>query len=182
AEPDGQPSASATGDDATGTDDEDGVIFVTPLLVGQTATVQVIASTNGFLNAWLDCDHNGSWTGPGEQILTNAPLVAGTNTLQLAVPAQTMPGLAPARFRFNTAGGLGPSGLAADGEVEDYALMILPVADLSITQTATPDPVAVNATLTCAIIVSNAGPSAAASVATTNALPPGVNFLSVVSS
>ena len=116
-EPDGQPSAAATGDDAGGSDDEDGVIFVMPLLVGQTATIQVIASTNGLLNAWFDCDHNGSWTGPGEQFLTNAPLVAGTNTLQLAVPAHTAPGPAPARFRFNTTGGLAPTGLAADGDL-----------------------------------------------------------------
>jgi uncharacterized repeat protein (TIGR01451 family) len=181
-EADGQPSANATGDDASGSDDEDGVTFLTPLLVGQTTTVQVVASTNGFLNAWLDCDHNGSWIGAGEQILTNTPLVTGTNTLLLAVPAHTAPGAAPARFRFDTAGGLSFTGPAADGEVEDYAPTILPVADLSVAQTATPDPVAVNATLTCAITVSNAGPSTAASVVTTNKLPAGATFMSVVSS
>ena len=108
AEADGQPNSSATGDDLSGSDDEDGVTFLTPLLAGQPATLQVVASTNGFLNAWLDFDRNGSWSGAGEQIFTNAPLVAGTNTIALLVPGSATTGsvngnvTSQARFRYTT--------------------------------------------------------------------------------
>jgi uncharacterized repeat protein (TIGR01451 family) len=179
-ETDGQPNAGASGDDDNGTDDDEGVQFLTPLLAGQSATVQVVASTNAFLNAWLDFDRNGSWSGAGEQIFTNAPLVGGTNSLAFGVPAAASTGTSYARFRFDTTGGLSFSGPAADGEVEDYAVALLPVADLVVTQAAAPDPVAINATLNFVITVSNAGPSAASGVVTTNVLPPGVTFQSVV--
>src|SRR2546425_687640 len=72
AEPDGQPNATATGDDnnpATA-DDEDGVQFTSPLIPGQTATVQVTTTmpsgTTGFLDAWIDFNANGSWADPGD--------------------------------------------------------------------------------------------------------------------
>jgi len=178
----GQPNSVAGGDDSNGTDDEDGVTFLSSLQAGQPASVQVIASTNGLLNAWIDYDHNGAWTGPGEQIFTNAPLVAGTNTLALVVSGGAAPGATFARFRFDTAGSLAPDGPAADGEVEDYPLSIAAVADLVVTQTAAPNPVAVNGNVTCLTIVSNAGPSVATGIVTTNVLPSGVTFISVVSS
>jgi uncharacterized repeat protein (TIGR01451 family) len=181
AEIDGQPTAGANGDDAIG-DDEDGVAFLTSLLAGQDATVEVVASTNGLLNAWLDFDRNGTWSGVGEQIFTNTPLAAGTNLLVFRVPGLAAPGASHARFRFNTTGGLSFNGPAADGEVEDNAATLLPVADLSVAQTALPDPIGVNASLTCSITISNAGPSAAGGVATTNLLPAGVNFQSVLAS
>jgi len=60
AELDGQPNATATGDDLGGTNDEDGVTFVSPLQIGQTATVSVVASVNGFLDAWIDFNGNGT--------------------------------------------------------------------------------------------------------------------------
>lgn len=43
-EADGQPSATATGDDVGGTDDEDGVTFSTSLVPGNDATVQVLGT------------------------------------------------------------------------------------------------------------------------------------------
>ncbi|MBN2577727.1 MAG: choice-of-anchor D domain-containing protein [Pirellulales bacterium] len=118
-EPDGQPSARADGDDANGVpDDEDGVVFTSGLVGGQTATVKVTASAPGYLNAWVDFDGNGSWS--GEQIFTDTPLTAGVNTLSFLVP-MTPTGVTYARFRLNTTGGLSYDGPADDGEVEDYA-------------------------------------------------------------
>src|SRR4030095_13332749 len=87
AELDGQPDASANGDDATGGDDEDGVSFLSPVRPGQTASVEVVASASGVLNAWIDFDGDGSWAGGGEQIFTNRALVAGVNTLDWSVAA-----------------------------------------------------------------------------------------------
>jgi hypothetical protein len=44
------------------------------------------------------------------------------------VPVTATPNVATyARFRVSSASGLGAGGAAADGEIEDYALMTVPV-------------------------------------------------------
>jgi hypothetical protein len=125
-EGDGQPSASATGDNEAG-NDEEGVTFLSPLTAGQTASVRILASTNGFLNAWIDFNADGDWTDTGEQIFTNEPLVEGTNVLTLAVSSDAT-ARTFARFRFSSTAGLSFVGASADGEVEDYAVEILPAS------------------------------------------------------
>ena len=89
-EQDGQPDALALGDDnsapAPVVDDEDGVTFLTPLTPGQTATIQVVCSQDGRLDAWLDFAANGSWAEPVDQIFNSQPLLPGTNILNFAVP------------------------------------------------------------------------------------------------
>ena len=122
-EPDGQPDASATGDDNDGNDDEDGVTFLTPFVPGGTATVDISVTTPGFIDAWLDWNGDGSWA--GEQILASAAVNAGVNTFGIPVPASAIPGLTTfARFRYSTYGGLNFTGSAVDGEVEDYKVLI----------------------------------------------------------
>jgi hypothetical protein len=126
-EPDGQPTAAAGGDDVnppTGLDDEDGVSFTSALVPGQNATVNVIASAPGLLNAWVDFNIDGDWLDAGEQIFTDVPLVAGANALVFPVPPNATLGLSYARFRFSTQAGLAPTGPASDGEVEDYTVDI----------------------------------------------------------
>src|SRR5207249_164923 len=83
-EPDGQPNADATGDDLSG-NDEDGVTFVRPLYVGEVAWLQVVASTNGFLDAWVDFNQDGAWVDAIEQVFASKPLTAGTNLLSFLV-------------------------------------------------------------------------------------------------
>lgn len=126
---DGQPNASATGDDNGGTDDEDGVIFTSRLVKGKQATVDVIASSTGLLDAWVDFNNDGDWAEANEQIFASKPVVAGTNNLVFSVPADATPCSSTfARFRLSTAGGLSYTGLASDGEVEDYEVSIYPVS------------------------------------------------------
>ena len=48
-EADGQPDATATGDDLANLPDEDGVAFLNALVAGQVATVQVVASVSGYV-------------------------------------------------------------------------------------------------------------------------------------
>src|SRR5262249_37295339 len=62
-EADGKPDAGANADDL-----DDGVSFTTAIVAGQTATVQVVASTNGYLNAWVDFDQSGEWAEAFKQI------------------------------------------------------------------------------------------------------------------
>lgn len=133
-EPDGQPNNFATGDDLSGVgtgssildrpDDEDGVIFTSIVRSGETATVEVRASTTGMLNTWIDYNGNGSWADPGEHVFDDRPISGGINVLMFDVPENTVTGLTFSRFRFNLQGGLSFDGLAPDGEVEDHALFI----------------------------------------------------------
>ncbi|HMC80127.1 MAG TPA: DUF4082 domain-containing protein, partial [Acidimicrobiia bacterium] len=55
-------------------------------------------------------------------------------------------------------------------------------ADLSITKTASPDPVLVGSTLTYSLSVSDAGPAGATGVTATDPLPAGVSFVSASAS
>ncbi|WGZ93498.1 MAG: IPTL-CTERM sorting domain-containing protein [Candidatus Thiothrix putei] len=123
----GQPVYGVCATDAFGKqDDEDGVA-IEPLHVGDTkSVVQVTASAACKLNAWVDWNQDGSWGGAGEQVFIDQVLSAGVNDLTMDVPAFAAEGTIYARFRCSTAGGDGIGGEAADGEVEDYALNILP--------------------------------------------------------
>ncbi len=128
-EPEGQPDANATGDDNDGNDDDDGVTLTGPLVPGMGATFTVTASAAGKLDAWIDHDQDGVWEA-GEQIANNQALNAGSNSVSFTVPALASNGATFARFRFSSAGGLSPDGLASDGEVEDYLFTIESVTDL----------------------------------------------------
>ncbi|MEL7010012.1 MAG: GEVED domain-containing protein, partial [Cyanobacteria bacterium J06588_4] len=126
---DGQPSTAANGDDgvpndADNIDDEDGVTFVSQLDTGTATSVDVVASVPGYLNAWIDFNHNESWNDPGEQVFTDEPLEAGTNNLNFAVPIDANIGVTAARFRFSSGGGFGATGIVGDGEVEDYQITV----------------------------------------------------------
>ena len=103
---------------------DDGVNFLSDLVVGRNADVQVTASTLGAINAWLDLNGDGDWDDPQEHILVDEPVTDGSTSLSFFIPESAAPGSSFARFRFNTAGGLGAYGLAANGEVEDYAVTI----------------------------------------------------------
>ncbi|MBN1359292.1 MAG: hypothetical protein JW993_01815 [Sedimentisphaerales bacterium] len=126
AEADGQPTANATGDDNNNLDDEDGVTFTSTLVPGATATVQVVASTFGVLNAWIDFNGDGDWADAGEKVFPDQPLATGINNLSFTVPAQAKPGQTFSRWRFSSAAGLSFTGPAFNGEVEDHAVRIEP--------------------------------------------------------
>lgn len=123
AEFDGQPNALATGDDSNDVDDDDGVTFST-LTVGETAAIQVTASVQGYLNAWIDWNADGDWDDSGEHVFDDRVLSAGSNSLSVTVPETAVAGETFARFRFSTVRGLDYDGPAADGEVEDYMVRI----------------------------------------------------------
>jgi len=85
--------------------------------------VQIDVSAAGFVNAWIDFDGDGDWGDSGEQILTDHAVAAGWNEISYAVPAAGEIPRTYARVRFtsyDTAGSLGVTGQANDGEVEDY--------------------------------------------------------------
>lgn len=129
AEPDGQPTQAADGDDIHGADDEQGVEFLTPLMPGLGAKIKVWASVDGYLNAWVDFNGDGDWDDYGEQIFASEKLSMGENYLKFKVPpyphAVAKNTRTYARFRFSSVNAeLKYAGPARDGEVEDYTVKI----------------------------------------------------------
>lgn len=127
-ETDGQPSAQvdASGDNAQNFFDEDGVRVQSLLQAGEAGFVSVNLqnAATAKLDAWIDWNHDGDWNDTGEQIFASRTISAGDNSLTFAVPAAALSGATFSRFRVSSAGGLAPTGLAADGEVEDYRVTV----------------------------------------------------------
>jgi len=123
-DPDGQSHAEALGDDLDGMNDDDGIIFLQPLKPGENSEVEILASTSGFLNGWIDYNNNGRWNDPDEHILIEEELKAGSNIIPILVPAEALAGKAYSRFRFTKEAHVPFFGLAINGEVEDYLLEI----------------------------------------------------------
>lgn len=124
---DGQPNATATGDDQVGADDEDGVEFVTTIRgfdgTLTVTTTGVSAVQPGRLDAWIDFNQDGDFD-VDEQIFSSEVLVNGQNNLTYAIPRGAAVGQTFARFRLSSTGGLSPTGQAIDGEVEDHLVTI----------------------------------------------------------
>lgn len=129
-EADGQPDATATGDDLSGMADEDGVAFnPLPLVPGQPGMliVTLVAPVGGArLSGWVDFNGDGSWATAGDQIFVAQPLAAGINPLPFIVPLTATPNIVTfARFRLHTnPGGVPFVGAIPYGEVEDYQVPI----------------------------------------------------------
>ena len=127
AEPDGIPSADADGDDTGAGDDEDGVTMPS-FLPGQVAnvTVSVMNMTGGDakLTGFFDWNNDGDFVDAGE--MASITVSDGTNgdvVLPIAVPVgATVNVPLGMRFRLSTdaAAAMIPTGLAPNGEVEDY--------------------------------------------------------------
>ena len=130
-EADGQPSVLADGDDLNGVDDEDGVSFgtLTTSSVGN-ALVQV-SGFDGFVDAWIDFDQSGTFDANEKIINSGIVKTIATKTFQFFVPATAIAGNTYARVRVSLTGGIGPTGLVAGGEVEDYQVAITqgPIVD-----------------------------------------------------
>ena len=122
AEVDGLPHPFASGDDLAGDiDDEDGVVF-SNLVAGQPGAATVTVNDAPFgahLNAWIDFNQDGTFSGENEQIATDLLVQNGSNVVTFDVPGDATAPLY-VRFRLSTNGGDSTTGMAADGEVEDY--------------------------------------------------------------
>lgn len=133
-EANGQPGATPTGDDTTGTpDDEDGVVFPAVLIPGTNGTVQITTgTTGGVVSCWIDFTRDGDWGDAGEQVLDDEALAASTVASRtFTVPVGSPQGTAPVRCRISSMTGLGVTGEAPDGEIEDH-LATLGVEDPQI--------------------------------------------------
>ncbi len=119
AEADGKPSELADADS------DDGVVMTGTVSRGGLLDMDITVTGVGKLSAWADWNRDGSF-GAGEQILTDIDVDGslGVYTLSVAVPLGASEGLTFVRFRLTSQAGVGPTGMALDGEVEDYALTV----------------------------------------------------------
>jgi uncharacterized repeat protein (TIGR01451 family) len=133
-----QSNLTATGDDLSESDDEDGVAL--PLLTqGTIVTITVDVAGDGYLQAWVDFNGNGLFENDAlERLATNLrddgtgdDLAAGDGEIQIrvTVPDDATTSLTFGRFRWASEAGLGISDPTLDGEVEDYSFVIA-AADL----------------------------------------------------
>lgn len=127
ADPGPNSGVQAKGDDLTGINDDDGVVFVDNLVRGQNdVTVEVTASigdnSSALLNAWIDFNGDGVFDSGAEQIVSNLRLDEGVNSIDFAIPLDAELGATYARFRYGYESNIGPNGEAMAGEVEDYRL------------------------------------------------------------
>ncbi len=130
----GLPSNSADGDDVSGIADEDGVQFsFVAAGIGQASVnIDLQNADDAIVDAWIDFNHDGDWADPGEKILNAVNVSTAMNSLSYIVPSGATAGDTFARVRLSTAGGLAPTGAAADGEVEDYQVTIHPTASANV--------------------------------------------------
>src|SRR5207248_115927 len=108
---DGAPTASPNGDG-------DGGISNIKLFPSIPSSIDVTASIAGKLDAWIDLNKNGMWEAT-EHVLIAVNIPAGTSTVTFTLPTDPR-GDMMARFRYSSTGVALPTGLASDGEVNDF--------------------------------------------------------------
>ena len=119
----------ALGDDRTDKADEDGIL---PFDVISTsianykvyAMVTNLLSANVYLCGWIDFNGNGKFE-DNEKVSLTGPLTGKQALLWNNIPSDITGGVSYARFRISTGDqALQPTGVAPDGEVEDYTIYI----------------------------------------------------------
>jgi hypothetical protein len=89
------PSILADGDDLDGSDDEDGVIFLTPVVAGGIARVRVTRTHAGYLHGWMDFNGDEMFepytAASPENIIPNQLVGAGASDFLFQVPLNAVP-------------------------------------------------------------------------------------------
>jgi hypothetical protein len=130
-EPSAAPTVNADGDDAAGVDDEDGVTYFPVLPVNATSYSLKVKVTNttgltAYLKGWIDFNRNGVFDA-SEGAIVSIPNGATSATLNWTGLSSLSIGTTYSRFRIATVAAevANPTGDAADGEVEDYRLLVI---------------------------------------------------------
>ena len=109
-----------------GSDDEDGISFPTGFEVGEQAMINAAVSGtsgSGYLNAWFDWNANGSFEAD-ERAISAQAISNGNNSIAFTVPVWAVAGPSWARFRISSTADIIAKGGVADGEVEDYPVVV----------------------------------------------------------
>jgi hypothetical protein len=115
ADADGQPGANADGDT------DNGVVLPSAVAPNAAFTATVSVTGAGKLSVWVDTDRNGTFDA-GELQVSGVDVETGEYEVELTSGAAGS-GPMMVRFRLSSAA-TGATGLALDGEVEDYAVTV----------------------------------------------------------
>lgn len=118
-----------SGDDVTGTDDEEGVTVPLHIVQGVAGNWQIRfvkpATGTFYLRGWVDWNRDGDFLDAGETIVnTSLTGITSPYTVGILAPASASVGLSYARFRISSTSGMTPSAGYGDGEIEDLAITI----------------------------------------------------------
>ncbi|ELV7518589.1 hypothetical protein QMU85_003640, partial [Photobacterium damselae] len=184
-ENDGQPTASADGDDTNGVtpDDEDGFnqpSITTVLVAGDTLslTVPVVTSGSDNLYGWIDFDLDGVFD--NDETATVIVNASGNSTLNFTVPADVQIMDTFARLRICSSGEVcaQPIGGAGDGEVEDHLISLKPPGDLALMLALDPSAnVTLGIPFNVVVSVENMGATVALNTKVTLPIPAGYSFV-----
>lgn len=124
-------NATATGDDATGTDDEDTVL--PSFTVGSASTVSLTLFNNSgasaWITGWIDWNGDGVLDNATERIIPETAISTSTaaqsRSFTVNVPANAVRG-SPlgVRLRLSNQSGIPATGAYGTGEVEDYQITL----------------------------------------------------------
>ncbi|QDV42646.1 hypothetical protein Enr13x_24950 [Stieleria neptunia] len=93
------------------------------------AVLPITVTGSGKLDIWVDLNIDGDFLDQGEKLISGLDVVDGVNQVRVFTPATAKTGLTYARIRISEAGSFDPFGLAIGGEVEDYQVSIVDVAE-----------------------------------------------------
>ena len=105
------------------TDEDDGIIFLTPLLSGSDSLIQVHTTGAGYLNIWGDWNRDGQFSSD-EKLISDQYLDNVNDTFLVNTPIAALNGFTWVRARYTSIQGIVASGGVADGEVEDYRVLV----------------------------------------------------------
>ena len=123
----GLPTAEADGEEPS---EQDHGHSVGELVAGQTGMLllDIQNATDDrevFVTAWIDANRDGDWDDREEQVINTSFLPPTIpNEFAFSVPEQLAGQSSFMRVRVSTDPGLGPTGLASDGEVVDFAVQV----------------------------------------------------------
>ncbi|MEJ2627102.1 MAG: GEVED domain-containing protein, partial [bacterium] len=124
---DGRPDSLAAGDD------DDGITFESPWMIGDTGIIVVTHSVAGYLGIWYaPCDSQGS-VSPLQAKMKLGEMNGNSQSDTLFITVDNSKftwGDYMLRFRFSTDSSFSHYGLAPDGEVEDYMITISPSTEV----------------------------------------------------
>lgn len=136
AELDGQPQATAGGDDASGSDEDGWIATTQTATAGHSHTRQVrvtnTTTANAFLHAFVDWNQDGDFADTAEYLVSSVPpnsidlLAEFTWSVPLNLGSSS---LCATRLRLSSAHVLNADGPAPDGEVEDSFMPVLRLHD-----------------------------------------------------
>lgn len=111
------------GTSAEADDSDNGVTLISPIVMGEPITVSVDVFNNtgevATLVGYMDLNGDGIFT-PDEEVRVSVPSSTEIQTIVLPFGVVTDPTNLYSRFRLTTESDVGPTGLSADGEVEDW--------------------------------------------------------------